>query len=137
MLETSWADKLLHSAKELMESFSAAKEADKGKKGGDDDLSLGGVEGYDEQLKVLLGDKELLLGSITASHENHGMKLDGKEDELLTHEKTELESIMDGLARDEHRRSWVRVSEILKKIDEVNTVQIDEALAAAKAEFEE
>ena len=65
------------------------------------------------------------------------MKLDGKEDELLTHEKTELESIMDGLARDEHRRSWVRVSEILKKIDEVNTVQIDEALAAAKAEFEE
>jgi hypothetical protein len=137
LLETSWADKLLHSAKDLMESFSAAKEADKGKKGGEDDLSLGGVEGYDEQLKALLGDKELLLGSITASHENHGMKLDGKEDELLTHEKKELENIMEGLARDEHRRSRLRVSEILKKIDEVNAVQIDEALAAAKAEFEE
>ena len=100
-------------------------------------MSLGGVESYDEQLKALLGDKELLLGSITASHENHGMKLDGKEDELLTNEKKELENIMDGLARDEHRRSRLRVSEILKKVDEVNTVQIDEALAAAMAEFEE
>ena len=140
-LETAWSDKLLHSAKELMETFSAAKEADKdkGKKGGDDEagMSLGGVEGYDEQLKALLGDKELLLGSITASHENHGMKLDGKEDEMLTNEKKELENIMDGLGTDEHRRSRLRVSEILKVVDEVNTVQIDEAFAAANAEYDE
>eukprot|EP01044_Picomonas_judraskeda_P046414 COSAG03_NODE_25890_length_262_cov_107.116564_2_plen_26_part_01 len=26
-------------------------------------MSLGGVDAYDEQLKALLGDKELLLGS--------------------------------------------------------------------------
>lgn len=140
VLEQAWSEKLLHSAKELMETFSAAKEADKdkGKKGdGDDMSSLGGIEGYDEQLKALLGDKELLLGSITASHENHGMKLDGKEDELLTNEKKEIENIMDGLGRDEHRRSRLRVSEILKVVDEVNTVQIDEAFAAANAEYEE
>eukprot|EP01044_Picomonas_judraskeda_P021238 COSAG03_NODE_4946_length_1382_cov_8.247857_1_plen_200_part_10 len=107
VLETSWADKLLSSAKDLMESFAAAKEAgSKAKKvslslslclsvslcvcvrvcarlplcarvctvctlntglcaeqGDDDEMSLGGVDAYDEQLKALLGDKELLLGS--------------------------------------------------------------------------
>lgn len=139
-LETAWSDKILHSAKELMETFTAAKEADKdkGKKGGDDEsMSLGGVDAYDETLKALLGDKELLLGSITASHENHGMKLDGKEDEMLTNEKKELEKIMDGLGKDEHRRSRLRVSEILKVVDEVNIVQIDEAFAAANAEYDE
>ena len=135
-LETAWSEKLLQQAKELMEKFGASKEENKDKKGGDD-MGLGGIEGYDEQLKALLGDKELLLGSITASHETHGMKLDAKEDELLTQEKKGLEDIMDGLAADEHRRSRLRVSEILKVVDEVNKVQLQQAVADAAEAYDE
>ena len=69
-------DKLGEQAKDLMNTFNAQKDADKekgkGDKGGDPDMSIGGAMEFDESLKALLGDKELLLGSIVASHENHG-----------------------------------------------------------------
>ena len=60
-----------------------------------------------------------------------------KEDELLTQQKKGLEDIMDGLAADEHRRSRLRVSEILKVVDEVNKVQLQQAVADAAEAYDE
>lgn len=134
VLEQAWGDKLGEQAKDLMNTFNAQKDADKekgkGDKGGDPDMSIGGAMEFDESLKALLGDKELLLGSIVASHENHGMLIDGLEDQLVNNEKKELESIMEDLQTQEHKRSRLRVSEVLRIVDEVSAVQIDEVVAA-------
>ena len=44
---------------------------------------------------------------------------------------------MDGLAADEHRRSRLRVYEILKVVDEVNKVQLQQAVADAAEAYDE
>jgi hypothetical protein len=85
---------------------------------------------YDESLKALLSDKELLVGSIVSSHESHGMAIDAKEDELVNSEKKELDTIMNDLQVGEHQRSRLRVSEIIKVVEEVTNVQMAELLAA-------
>lgn len=134
-IEAKWADKVGEQAKELMNTFIAAKDAEKEKgKGKDDDAALsmggGGLAEYDESLKALLSDKELLVGSIVSSHESHGMAIDAKEDELVNSEKKELDTIMNDLQVGEHQRSRLRVSEIIKVVEEVTNVQMAELLAA-------
>ena len=59
-----------------------------------------------------------------------GMLIDGLEDQLVNNEKKELESIMEDLQTQEHKRSRLRVSEVLRIVDEVSAVQIDEVVAA-------
>jgi oligoribonuclease (3'-5' exoribonuclease) len=125
-MESAWAEALASSAKQLMDKFSASKE-----EGGDeqkDDSILGGSAEYDESLKQLLGDKELLLGSLTSCHENNVMKLDGKEDALTNNEKQALEDIMEGLKNDQHARNRLRVTEIFKLVDEVHQIQMEDIL---------
>merc|ERR1711871_1210972 len=117
----AWAEALGASCKGLMESFAAQKEAAEKEKGQE---SL--AEEYDEPLKQLLGDKETLLGSVTASHENHVMKLDGKEDALMNNEKKTLEDIMDGLKKEQHARNRLRISEIFKLVDEVHAIELQD-----------
>ena len=58
------------------------------------------------------------------------MLIDGLEDQLVNNEKKELESIMEDLQTQEHKRSRLRVSEVLRIVDEVSAVQIDEVVAA-------
>jgi len=136
VLENAWADKLGEQAKDLMSHFQKEKEgADKeGKDKGEGGLSDYG-SGFDEQLKALLGDKELLLGSIVSSHENHGMLVDGKEDALVNNEKKELEMIMQELQTEEHKRSRLRVSEILRVVVDVNEEQM-KAIQAEEAQYD-
>lgn len=122
VLESAWAEALGASCKALMESFAAQKEAAEKEKG--DSLT----DDYDENLKQLLGDKETLLGGVTSSHENHSMKLDGKEDTLMSNEKKTLEDIMEGLKKEQHARNRLRISEIFKLIDEVHAIELTDIL---------
>ncbi|KAL1499335.1 hypothetical protein AB1Y20_011542 [Prymnesium parvum] len=83
------------------------------------------VETFPEEARVLLGDKDTLMGAITVAHDTRVANLDAKEDELRQREEKALASLMDQVHEEEYMRNRIRVIEVWKLIHEVNKKELE------------
>uniref|UniRef100_A0A0B6Y849 Uncharacterized protein n=2 Tax=Arion vulgaris TaxID=1028688 RepID=A0A0B6Y849_9EUPU len=85
-----------------------------------------------EEIRILLVDKDTILNAVTSSHDVHLLKIDTKEDDILTRIKLWLKEMIDTIHQEEEiSRNRKRVIEINHLIDyfreELDGLDISEA----------
>ncbi|XP_061081055.1 dynein regulatory complex subunit 3 [Conger conger] len=72
-----------------------------------------------DELRALLVDKDTVMSAIGASHDTHLLKIDNREDELVTRINSWVASLMKTIHHDEVARNRKRIAEIHNYIDNV------------------
>ncbi|XP_064171842.1 dynein regulatory complex subunit 3 [Anguilla rostrata] len=72
-----------------------------------------------DELRALLVDKDTVVGAIGASHDTHLLKIDNREDELVTRINSWVAALMKSIHHDEVARNRKRIAEIHNYIDYV------------------
>jgi len=70
-----------------------------------------------EELRNIFVDKDTLMNSVSASHDGHLLKIDNKEDEIVTKANSAMQTLIERIHREEIQRNRSRVSEINRLID--------------------
>lgn len=71
-----------------------------------------------DDLKMLFVDKDTIINAVSSSHDVHLMKIDNKEDDIITHINQWLKNLMEKIHQEEEiTRNRMRVSEINHLID--------------------
>ncbi|KAG5832175.1 hypothetical protein ANANG_G00288310 [Anguilla anguilla] len=76
-------------------------------------------EDSQDELRALLVDKDTVVGAIGASHDTHLLKIDNREDELVTRINSWVAALMKSIHHDEVARNRKRIAEIHNYIDYV------------------
>lgn len=79
-----------------------------------------------DDARSLLGDKDMLMNSLQASHDSHTAKIDASEDRLLSQEAKNSKNLLEHNTLWETKRSRNRVAEIVHYIER-NMMDLDEA----------
>ncbi|XP_053327535.1 dynein regulatory complex subunit 3 [Spea bombifrons] len=74
-------------------------------------------EDMSDDVRTLFVDKDTILNAVSASHDSHLLKIDNREDELVTKINSWSSSIIKKVHADELRRNRQRVTEINKYVD--------------------
>lgn len=75
-------------------------------------------EDVPEELKMLLVDKDTVMNAVTSSHDVHLLKIDNKEDDIVTRINTWLKNMIETIhVEQEIQRNRMRVTEITHLID--------------------
>ncbi|XP_065900080.1 dynein regulatory complex subunit 3-like [Dysidea avara] len=75
------------------------------------------LEDLHDELRILFVDKDTLMNAINTSHDLHLLKIDEKEDKMLSQMRTHLKQLVDQMAQDELQRNRSRIMEINHYID--------------------
>ncbi|KAK3089457.1 hypothetical protein FSP39_003766 [Pinctada imbricata] len=71
-----------------------------------------------EDLRLLLVDKDTIINALSSSHDVHMLKIDNKEDDIVTRINNWLKGMMENIHQDEEiARNRMRVSEVNNMID--------------------
>ncbi|CDQ88962.1 unnamed protein product [Oncorhynchus mykiss] len=73
----------------------------------------------------LFVDKDTVINAVSASHDTHLLKIDNREDELMTRCNSWMSALMKSVQDEEVKRNRKRISEIHNYIDYVRD-QLDE-----------
>ena len=84
------------------------------------------VEKLQDDARALLGDKDLLMNAIQASHDAHTTRIDALEDKLVNQEIRLANDLVAGTVRSEAKRNRDRVSEIVNYVER-NMMDLEEA----------
>lgn len=74
-------------------------------------------EDLPDDLRMLFVDKDTLMNAVSASHDTHLLKIDNKEDDMLTRATTRMQTLNEKIHNDEVLRNRKRVSEINNLVD--------------------
>uniref|UniRef100_F6UPM5 Dynein regulatory complex subunit 3 n=1 Tax=Monodelphis domestica TaxID=13616 RepID=F6UPM5_MONDO len=74
-------------------------------------------EDLPDDVRALFSDKDTVVNAVGASHDIHLLKIDNREDELITNVSNWCSGIVDKVHTDEHNRNRKRVKEINQYID--------------------
>ncbi|GFN98389.1 dynein regulatory complex subunit 3 [Plakobranchus ocellatus] len=75
-------------------------------------------EDVPEELKMLLVDKDTVMNAVTSSHDVHLLKIDNKEDDIVTRINTWLKNMIETIHEEQEiQRNRMRVTEITHLID--------------------
>ncbi|XP_064618992.1 dynein regulatory complex subunit 3-like [Lineus longissimus] len=81
-----------------------------------------------EDLRLLFVDKDTIINAVTSSHDVHLLKIDNREDDIVTRINSWMSNMIEGLHEDEITRNRNRVSEITNLIDhlrdEIDTLDL-------------
>ncbi|MEE6497805.1 hypothetical protein FKM82_002866 [Ascaphus truei] len=99
----------LHHEKLLQISINTLEKVAKGEI--DEDIS--------DDLRLLFVDKDTIVNAVNASHDIHLLKIDNREDELVTKINSWATNLIQKVHRDEMQRNRKRVAEITSYIDHV------------------
>ncbi|XP_066111639.1 dynein regulatory complex subunit 3 [Saccopteryx bilineata] len=78
-------------------------------------------EDLPDDVRVLFVDKDTIVNAVGASHDIHLLKIDNREDELVTRVNSWCTQLVDKIHRDEVTRNRKRVKEINQYIDHVQS----------------
>ncbi|TSO37074.1 Dynein regulatory complex subunit 3 [Bagarius yarrelli] len=70
-----------------------------------------------DDVKMLFADKDTLINAVSESHDKHLLKIDNREDELLTRLNGWKSALMKSIQDDEIKRNRKRISDIHKYLD--------------------
>eukprot|EP00794_Sanderia_malayensis_P009065 gene9065-10033_t len=70
-----------------------------------------------DELRNIFVDKDTLMNSVTTSHDCHLLKIDNKEDEIVTKANSAMQTLIEKIHSDEVQRNRSRISEINNLID--------------------
>uniref|UniRef100_A0A8C7JA46 Dynein regulatory complex subunit 3 n=1 Tax=Oncorhynchus kisutch TaxID=8019 RepID=A0A8C7JA46_ONCKI len=82
-------------------------------------------EDMPDDVRMLFVDKDTVINAVSASHDTHLMKIDNREDELMTSCNSWMSALMKSVQDEEVKRNRKRISEIHNYIDYVRD-QLDE-----------
>lgn len=74
-------------------------------------------EDLPDDLRMLFVDKDTIMNAVSASHDTHLLKIDNKEDDILTRATTRMQSLNEKIHNDEVSRNRSRVAEINNLVD--------------------
>lgn len=74
-------------------------------------------EDLPDDLRMLFVDKDTIMNAVSASHDTHLLKIDNKEDDVLTRATTRMQSLNEKIHNDEVVRNRNRVAEINNLVD--------------------
>ncbi|XP_022802864.1 dynein regulatory complex subunit 3-like [Stylophora pistillata] len=74
-------------------------------------------EDLPDDLRMLFVDKDTIMNAVSASHDTHLLKIDNKEDDMLTRATTRMQTLNEKIHNDEVLRNRKRVSEINNLVD--------------------
>ncbi|XP_068761038.1 dynein regulatory complex subunit 3-like [Montipora capricornis] len=74
-------------------------------------------EDLPDDLRMLFVDKDTIMNAVSASHDTHLLKIDNKEDDILTRATTRMQSLIENIHNDEVARNRNRVAEINNLVD--------------------
>jgi len=74
-------------------------------------------EDLSDDLRLLFVDKDTIMNAVSASHDTHLLKIDNKEDDMVTRANTVMQTILENIHNDEIKRNRDRISEINNLID--------------------
>ncbi|KAL9956946.1 hypothetical protein ACROYT_G038512 [Oculina patagonica] len=74
-------------------------------------------EDLPDDLRMLFVDKDTIMNAVSASHDTHLLKIDNKEDDILTRATTRMQSLNEKIHNDEVARNRNRVAEINNLVD--------------------
>ncbi|KXJ27123.1 Leucine-rich repeat-containing protein 48 [Exaiptasia diaphana] len=74
-------------------------------------------EDISDDLRLLFVDKDTIMNAVSASHDTHLLKIDNKEDDMVTRANTTIQTLLENIHNDEVKRNRDRVSEINNLID--------------------
>ncbi|XP_066546295.1 dynein regulatory complex subunit 3 [Amia ocellicauda] len=75
------------------------------------------VEDLSDDIRMLLVDKDTVINAVSASHDTHLLKIDNREDELMTKINSWSTTLIEKVHSDEVERNRKRISEIHTYID--------------------
>lgn len=138
-MEKEFHEKLLVVVSRLLEASQLAKpdSALGGAAAAADDDRVRGDVGEDEltaEARQMLGDKDALMNSLSASHESRISKIDAKEEELQQGEKSREEALQLKNETDERERNRNRINEIAEYIPAVQK-EIKEVLESDEGDY--
>ncbi|XP_071271703.1 dynein regulatory complex subunit 3 [Salvelinus alpinus] len=82
-------------------------------------------EDMPDDVRMLFVDKDTVINAVSASHDTHLLKIDNREDELMTRCNSWMSALMKSVQDEEVKRNRKRISEIHNYIDYVRD-QLDE-----------
>ncbi|XP_048576151.1 dynein regulatory complex subunit 3 [Nematostella vectensis] len=74
-------------------------------------------EDLPDDLRMLFVDKDTIMNAVSASHDTHLLKIDNKEDDIVTRANTTMQTLIENIHSDEIKRNRDRVAEINNLID--------------------
>lgn len=74
-------------------------------------------EDLPDDLRMLFVDKDTIMNAVSASHDTHLLKVDNKEDDVLTRATTRMQTLNEKIHNDEVVRNRNRVAEINNLVD--------------------
>ncbi|KAI4890456.1 hypothetical protein NFI96_025584 [Prochilodus magdalenae] len=84
-------------------------------------------EDWPDDVRMLFVDKDTLMNAVSASHETHLLKIDNREDELMTRINSWISSLIKSIQDAEVKRNRKRISEIHNYVDYVRD-QLEEII---------
>ncbi|CAD7704688.1 unnamed protein product [Ostreobium quekettii] len=93
------------------------------------------VDKLEDDVRTLLGDKDLLINALQASHDGHTSKIDTVEDKLVNQEVSNANDLINSTVVWEARRSRERVSEIVNYVER-NMMDLEEAQREDEAGYD-
>ncbi|XP_027730905.1 dynein regulatory complex subunit 3 isoform X3 [Vombatus ursinus] len=78
-------------------------------------------EDLPDDVRAVFSDKDTVVNAVGASHDIHLLKIDNREDELITKVTSWCTAIVDKVHNDEHNRNRKRVKEINQYVDHLQT----------------
>jgi hypothetical protein len=88
------------------------------------------LDALPEDARLLLQDKDALLGALGAAHDQRISKLDAKEDETRAIEEKNLKAVGKQVHEDEYHRNRTRVTEVYNLCRHIHKRELDEFAGA-------
>ena len=88
------------------------------------------MDALPEDARLLLQDKDTLLGALGAAHDQRISKLDAKEDETRAIEEKNLKAVGKQVHEDEYHRNRTRVTEVYNLCRHIHKRELDEFAGA-------